>query len=95
MVDVVTADLISGFLECILYGIFFVLSTTSLSLLILRYREAYGVLGRGGLGQACFLKKWLVLAWGLRRSPLIVANALLMITISAVRMTASDITLRI
>ena len=93
MVDVVTADLISGFLECILYGIFFVLSTTSLSLLILRHREAYGVLDSEESRQARYLKKWLVSAWSLRRSPLIVANALLMITITAVRMTASHLIL--
>ena len=78
MVGVVSVDLISGFFECILYGVFVVLSTCSLALLVHRHQIAYGPLLKTGF------RKWLSVAWNLHRSPLLLATGLLMITITAV-----------
>ncbi|KAH9909431.1 uncharacterized protein BXZ73DRAFT_84126 [Epithele typhae] len=81
MVSVVEADLIAGFLECILFGIFFVLSTTSLALLLRRHREAHSKPATSS--SVSSLSRWAAAMWSLRHSPLIVATGLLFATITA------------
>ena len=82
MVGIVSADLISGFLECTLYGIFVVLSTTSMVLLVRRHHATYGSLVR--IQSRSFLKR-VMSAWTLRQSPLLLVTGVLMLTITAVR----------
>ncbi|KAI0740986.1 hypothetical protein C8Q76DRAFT_609617 [Earliella scabrosa] len=79
MVGVVAADLVSGFFECILYGIFFVLSTTSIALLGRRHNDTHGEY------PSSHLPFWLRLAvslWSFRRSPLIIATTVLFVTVT-------------
>ena len=86
MVEVAEADLISGFFESILFGIFFVLSTTSLVLLL--RRQSYPKDARRSLAESrsasTLWTRWSGTLRILRQSPLIVANVLLMITLTVV-----------
>ena len=82
MVGVVQADLISGLFETILFGIFFVLSTTSLALLLRRHRYTHRT--SADSRSTSRWSKWATEIWSWRRSPLIAANILLMVTITAV-----------
>ena len=85
MVSVLQANLISGFLECILYGIFFIASTASLLLLLRRHRTRHYVPETVGDSVTIFRwKKWIANWWSLRHSPLILATVIFMTTISAV-----------
>ncbi|KAI0715807.1 hypothetical protein C8T65DRAFT_770703 [Cerioporus squamosus] len=79
MVSVVAAHLVSGIIELILYGIFFVLSTASLGLLFRRNRDTLP--GRSTCHGCMQMPACICLP--LWNSPLIVANVLLMGTITA------------
>ena len=82
------ANLISAFLECALFGIFFVASTASLILLLKRHSRNNRVSEVVTISTSVFRwKKWAAAAWSLRRSPLILATVLFMGTICAVRLS--------
>ena len=80
------ANLISAFLECALFGIFFVASTASLILLLKRHRARnHRVSEVVTISTSVFRwRKWAAAAWSLRHSPLILATVLFMGTICAV-----------
>ncbi|TFK91986.1 hypothetical protein K466DRAFT_269660 [Polyporus arcularius HHB13444] len=79
MVSVLKAHIISGIFESILYGIFFVLSTVSLGLLVRRHRGKFPTTSswHGWMRVPSYI--WFVV----RNSPLIVANVLLIGTVTA------------
>ena len=86
MVSILQANLISGFLECILFGIFFVMSIASLAMLLKRHRKIHSVPEIVTTSSfALRWKEWIAAWWSLRHSPLIPATALFMATVSAVR----------
>ena len=94
MVSVLQANLISGFLECILFGIFFVTSTASLVLLLRRHRKHQGVpeiITIARSTSAFRWKSWAAALWSLRHSPLILATVIFMVTISAVGCPSSSL----
>ncbi|RPD57938.1 hypothetical protein L226DRAFT_470246 [Lentinus tigrinus ALCF2SS1-7] len=79
MVDVLTGHIISGIFEFILFGIFFVLSTASLFLLVRRHQDRFPGTSNSSYGW----RRALAFIWRLRKSPLIAANILLMCTVTA------------
>ncbi|KAI0697413.1 hypothetical protein C8T65DRAFT_582681 [Cerioporus squamosus] len=81
MVTVVEAHLVSGIIELILYGVFFVLSTASLGLLVRRHRDTGSLPGRPSC-QGC-MQVPACICLPLWNSPLVVANVLLLGTITA------------
>lgn len=83
MIDFITANLISGFVEFTLFGIFAVLSSASLVLLLRRHRVVYGASHDSNNGTAPW-RRLVAGVWGLRRSPLIIANVLLILTVTVV-----------
>ncbi|KAI0363642.1 hypothetical protein BV20DRAFT_95340 [Pilatotrama ljubarskyi] len=81
MVSVLAANLVSTFVECTLYGIFLLLSFSSLALLARRQRDACRA-----LCHASRLSLWphrLAFVLALLKSPLILVNVLLILTITA------------
>ena len=87
MVNIITVNLVSSFLEFTLFGIFAVISPVSLILLLRRHRTAHGPL-YDPADNAPLWRKQLSMLWGLRRSPLIFANILLMLAVTVVRLSA-------
>ncbi|KAI0753185.1 hypothetical protein C8Q80DRAFT_1096103 [Daedaleopsis nitida] len=75
MINIVTANFVSGFMEFTLFGIFMILSPASLILLVRRHQS-------GSSAPTVKIRKGLAFAWKLRKSPLIVANVLFILTIS-------------
>lgn len=91
MITSTTANLVSFSLECTLFGIFLILSTTSLVLLVRRRATLSGVSPHSGSNGPCTRRgsSWshrLYLVRIMVKSPLIVSNVLLMLVIPAVRM---------
>ena len=108
MADIITVNLISGFLEFVLFGIFLILAPAALVLLVRRHRDAAGrragVPGMdsqsSGSVMAVGVRRTFALVmssgatlWDLRRSPLVVANVLFLILNIAVSTTVSKCTL--
>ncbi|PIL33645.1 hypothetical protein GSI_04268 [Ganoderma sinense ZZ0214-1] len=83
MIDFITANLISGFLEFTLFGIFMVLSAASLVLLLRRYCMIYGTSRDSNQRTTPWWHNLPSKIWGLRRSPLVLANVLLILTVTA------------
>lgn len=81
MLSVLAAHLISTVLECIMYGIFLVLSVASLALL-LHIHQAN--LPRPPGGRSRGWKQVPTFIWTLRRAPLVIATILLICTVTAV-----------
>ena len=79
-------------LECTLYGIFLVLSLTSLVLLVRRRDRApekmNSLTSRGS--KRCLCGQWLVASWQMCKSPLLVATVLFVLAITAVRRMSRD-----
>nr|VWP00377.1 SH3 domain-containing protein [Ganoderma boninense] len=81
MIDFITANLVSGFVEFTLFGIFMLLSSASLVLLLRRHRIVYGA-PHDSKERTAPWRKLALTIWGLRRSPLILANVLLILTVT-------------
>ncbi|TBU27905.1 hypothetical protein BD311DRAFT_664523 [Dichomitus squalens] len=81
MININTVNLVSSFLEFTLFGIFVLLSPVSLVLLARRHRKVYGQ-SHELSDDAPRWRNRLSTTWGLRRSPLILANVLLMLTVT-------------
>ena len=94
MADFITANLISILLQFTLFGIFLILATASLILLTRRHNKSFASpSSSSGLSDAkgstaslalLRIQRWGVAALGVRRSPLIIANILLLLSVTAV-----------
>ncbi|KAI8999075.1 hypothetical protein BD414DRAFT_505651 [Trametes punicea] len=81
MVSVLASNLVSAYIECAMYGIFLMLSFTSLLLLSRREKRAHDV-GKS-TARVGFWTNRPAFLLALLRSPLVAANILLMLTITA------------
>lgn len=81
--NVITSNIVAGFVECTLYGIFILLSSFALVLLYRRHRLRNATLGPTESTLPPLLR-WIAQLWKLRKAPLVVATFLLIISVTAV-----------
>ena len=83
VVSTITSQLVEAFVEFILFGVFAVLSPVSLVLQLRRHRDMYGTFYYPGDGIPLW-RRWLSVIWRLRKSPLLIATVVLILTTTAV-----------
>ncbi|KAI0753201.1 hypothetical protein C8Q80DRAFT_1150650 [Daedaleopsis nitida] len=79
--NIITSNLVAGFVECTLYGIFLLLSSFALVLLYRRHRLRNATLPPES--RLPPLLRWIAQLWKLRKAPLVVATILLIVSVTA------------